>query len=79
MQRIVIVNRSLYWTSYTDCSVTSIWHAFCVLRGGHTHTHACICTNFSDKSNFNKLVTCLVFKSIGVNIIETLAATKLPL
>ena len=41
--------------------------------------HACICTNFSDKSNFNKLVTCLVFKSIGINIIETLAAIKLPL
>ena len=24
---IVIVNRSLYWTSYTDCSVIAIGHA----------------------------------------------------
>ena len=29
VQGIVIVNRSLYWTSYsyTDCSVTSVGHA----------------------------------------------------
>ena len=27
VQGIVIVNRSLDWTSYTDCSVTSVEHA----------------------------------------------------
>ena len=27
VQGIVIVNRSLDWTSYTDCSVTSVGHA----------------------------------------------------
>ena len=28
VQGIVIVNRSLDWTSYTDCSVTSVKHAY---------------------------------------------------
>ena len=27
VQGIVIVNRSLDWISYTDYSVTSVWHA----------------------------------------------------
>ena len=27
VQGIVIVNRSFYWTLYTDCSVTSVEHA----------------------------------------------------
>ena len=27
VQGIVIVNRSLYWSSYTDCSVTSVGRA----------------------------------------------------
>ena len=27
VQGIVIVNRSLDWTSYTDCSITSVGHA----------------------------------------------------
>ena len=31
VQGIVIVNRLLYWTSYTDCSVTSVGRACCFL------------------------------------------------
>ena len=43
VQAIVIVNRSLDWTSYTDCSVTSVAHLCLLTAYSYVSVDFCYC------------------------------------